>query len=147
MSLIRVNNSKSRFFCWVLEKSEASMWRTATFRLRSPLRLPGARRMCSTESTSEPARRTINDRLLDGAQKLVVTSLLLLTIGILSAYKIPASFLQDHPITPLYIVLAIYALLVGIALTRGLAPRRLAVLSIVAFAFPIISLWLVSSSH
>ena len=56
------------------------MWRTATW-LRSPLRLPGARRMCSTESTSEPARRSINDRLLDGAQKLVVTSLLLLTMS------------------------------------------------------------------
>ena len=32
-------------------------------------------------------------------------------------------------------------------LTRGLAPRRVAVFAIAAFAFPILSLWLVSPSH
>jgi HemX protein len=79
--------------------------------------------------------------------RLLAIGLLLLTVGIVSAYKIPAGFLQDHPITPLFVILGIYTLLVGTALTRGLAPRWLATFSIVAFAFPIISLWLVSGNH
>jgi len=77
--------------------------------------------------------------------RLLSLGLVLLIIGLGSAYKIPASFLQDHPIWPLYIILGIYTLLVGTALVRGLAPRRLAALSVIAFVFPIISLWLVSN--
>ena len=78
--------------------------------------------------------------------RLLAIGFVLLLVGILTAYKIPGG-LQDHPITPLYIILTIYALLLGTALTRGLAPRRLATLAIVAFAFPIISLWIVSGNH
>ena len=79
--------------------------------------------------------------------RLLGIGLVLLLIGLLSAYKIPASFLQEHPVWPLYVILAIYAALLGIAHFRGLAPRRLALLAIVAFVFPIVSLWLVSPSH
>ena len=80
-------------------------------------------------------------------QRLLGLGLALLIIGIGSAYKIPASFLQDHPIWPLFIILAIYTALVGVSIIRGIAPRRLAILSIIAFVFPIISLWLVSGNH
>ena len=79
--------------------------------------------------------------------RLLGLGLALLVIGLASAYKIQPSFLQDHPIWPLYLILATYGLLLGTALTRGLAPRRIAVLAVIAFAFPIISLWLVSPSH
>ena len=78
--------------------------------------------------------------------RLLGIGLVLLLAGILTAYKIPTG-LEDHPIWPLYVILAIYIALLGTALTRGLAPRRLATLSIVAFAFPILSLWLVSGNH
>ena len=79
--------------------------------------------------------------------RLLGLGLALLLVALASAYKIPASFLQDHPIWPLYIILAAYTLLLGTALVRGLAPRRLAVLAVAVFIFPIISLWLVSPSH
>ena len=78
--------------------------------------------------------------------RLLSLGFILLLVGIISAYKIPTG-LENHPITPLYVILAIYAALLGTAHTRGLAPRRLATLSIVAFAFPILSLWLVSANH
>ena len=79
--------------------------------------------------------------------RLLGLGLALLLVGLGSAHKIPASFLQDHPIWPLYIILVAYALILGVALTRGIAPRRLAVSAVIAFAFPILSLWLVSPSH
>lgn len=75
--------------------------------------------------------------------RLLGLGLVLLATAIASAYKIPGGT-DSHSIAPLYVVLAAYSVLLGTALTRGLAPRRLATLAVAAFAFPIISLWLVS---
>ena len=78
--------------------------------------------------------------------RLLGLGLVLLLVGIVSAYEIPGGT-GGHSITPLYVILAAYSLLLGISLTRGIPPRRLATLTILTFAFPVISLWLVSPSH
>ncbi|MGI9240943.1 MAG: cytochrome c biogenesis protein CcsA [Verrucomicrobiales bacterium] len=78
--------------------------------------------------------------------RLLGLGLVLLIVAIGSAYKIPGGT-GGHSIAPLYIILAAYSLLLGISVTRGIAPRRLASLAVVAFAFPIISLWMLSPSH
>jgi len=78
--------------------------------------------------------------------RLLGLGLALLIVAIGSAYKIPGGT-EGHSIAPLYIILAAYSLLLGISVTRGIAPRRLASLAVVAFAFPILSLWMLSPSH
>ena len=79
--------------------------------------------------------------------RFLVCGLVLLFVSLVFAYKIPANVLDDHPIWPLYVVVSVYAILLATSIVRGLSPRRLAVLAIVMFAFPILSLLFVSPQH
>ena len=78
--------------------------------------------------------------------RLLGLGLGLLVLAIVSAYKIPGGT-EGHSIAPLYLILAAYSIILGTSIIRGIAPRRLAALAILAFAFPIISLWMLSPSH
>jgi HemX protein len=69
--------------------------------------------------------------------------LILLTLGILSAYKVERVG-NTHSLVAVYLVWAIYAAIIFYDFTRGMSARKGAIASVLAFIAPIITLWIFS---
>ena len=77
--------------------------------------------------------------------RLAAVGTVLLTGGILTAFAMenPGS---SHALWPMYVVWAAYAAFCIVAWLKGLPPRALATTAIVAFALPIVSLWVIAAT-
>lgn len=77
--------------------------------------------------------------------RLLVVGVILLTIGIAAAYGMERTP-TGIKLTMSYVVWFLYASLIGVYFTRGLAVSRLASAAVGVFALPVFTLWIVSSA-
>jgi HemX protein len=74
-------------------------------------------------------------------RRLNLFGLALLTVGIVSAWRM-TKVNPGHSLMPVYLIWALYAILIGYEFTRGMSARRSAVASVGAFVMPLITLWI-----
>lgn len=72
---------------------------------------------------------------------LILFGFILLTIGIVSAYKLDRP-MNGHTLLPVYVVWVIYAAIIGYDYTRGMSARKGAIAASTAFFVPLVTLWL-----
>jgi HemX protein len=79
-------------------------------------------------------------------RRLVALGLLMLSLGILAAYLMPDKRVA-HALTPVWIIWAVYALILLHARFRGVSARKEAWAVVLAFLIPLVTLFYIGNSH